>query len=100
MSTFTTKDDTQIHNGGIGDSSQFYKDAGGHKNTFDCIKAFSETDFAEDLKQFDVPTLNIHGDDNQIVPIEGGQECDPENLPGRTPGPRGYAQRPSSMPTR
>jgi len=42
----------------------------GHKNTFDCIKAFSETDFTEDLKKFDVPTLILHGDDDQIVPIE------------------------------
>ncbi|MCK9387992.1 MAG: alpha/beta hydrolase [Sulfuritalea sp.] len=42
---------------------------GGHKNTFDCIKAFSETDFSEDLKKFDVPTLIVHGDDDQIVPI-------------------------------
>jgi non-heme chloroperoxidase len=42
----------------------------GHKNTLDCIKAFSETDFTEDLKKFDVPTLIIHGDDDQIVPIE------------------------------
>jgi non-heme chloroperoxidase len=41
----------------------------GHKNAYDCIKAFSETDFTEDLKQFDVPTLIIHGDDDQIVPI-------------------------------
>jgi len=41
----------------------------GHKNTFDCIKAFSETDFTEDLEKFDVPTLIIHGDDDQIVPI-------------------------------
>jgi non-heme chloroperoxidase len=41
----------------------------GHKSTFDCIKAFSETDFTEDLKKFDVPTLIIHGDDDQIVPI-------------------------------
>lgn len=41
----------------------------GHKNTFDCIQAFSETDFTEDLKKFDVPTLIIHGDDDQIVPI-------------------------------
>ena len=41
----------------------------GHKNTFDCIKAFSETDFTEDLKRFDVPTLILHGDDDQIVPI-------------------------------
>lgn len=41
----------------------------GHKNTFDCIKAFSESDFTADLKKFDVPTLIIHGDDDQIVPI-------------------------------
>jgi len=41
----------------------------GSKNTFDCIKAFSETDFTEDLKKFDVPTLIIHGDDDQVVPI-------------------------------
>ena len=43
---------------------------GGHKNTYDCIAAFSETDFTEDLKRFDVPTLIIHGDDDQIVPID------------------------------
>lgn len=42
---------------------------GGHRNTFDCIKAFSETDFTEDLKKFDVPTLVLHGDDDQIVPF-------------------------------
>ncbi len=41
----------------------------GHKNTYDCIKAFSETDFTEDLKKFDIPTLIIHGDDDQIVPM-------------------------------
>jgi len=39
------------------------------KGVFDCIKAFSETDFTEDLKKFDVPTLVMHGDDDQIVPI-------------------------------
>ena len=39
------------------------------KGTYDCIKAFSETDFTEDLKKFDVPTLILHGDDDQIVPI-------------------------------
>jgi non-heme chloroperoxidase len=43
---------------------------GGHKNTYDCIKAFSETDFTEDLKKFDLPTLVIHGDDDQVVPID------------------------------
>ncbi|HEX7498776.1 MAG TPA: alpha/beta hydrolase [Polyangia bacterium] len=41
----------------------------GHKNTLDCIQAFSETDFTEDLKKFDLPTLILHGDDDQIVPI-------------------------------
>ena len=41
----------------------------GLKGAYDCIKAFSETDLTEDLKQFDVPTLIIHGDDDQIVPI-------------------------------
>jgi non-heme chloroperoxidase len=41
----------------------------GHKNTLDCIKAFSETDFTADLKKVDLPTLIIHGDDDQIVPI-------------------------------
>ena len=41
----------------------------GMKNAYECIKAFSETDFTEDLKKFDVPTLIVHGDDDQIVPI-------------------------------
>jgi len=41
----------------------------GFKGVFDCIKAFSETDFTDDLKQFDVPTLILHGDADQIVPI-------------------------------
>jgi non-heme chloroperoxidase len=41
----------------------------GHKNTFDCIAAFSETDFTDDLKKLDVPTLIVHGDDDQVVPI-------------------------------
>ncbi|HEX9892319.1 MAG TPA: alpha/beta hydrolase [Gemmatimonadales bacterium] len=41
----------------------------GHKNAYDCIKAFSETDFTEDLRKFDVPTLILHGDDDQVVPI-------------------------------
>jgi non-heme chloroperoxidase len=42
----------------------------GHKNTYDCIKAFSETDFTEDLRKFDVPTLIVHGDHDQLVPID------------------------------
>jgi non-heme chloroperoxidase len=87
----------QIRAGVAGDRSQFYKDLtlpfygynrpgakisegvrdrwwlqgmmGGVKAHYDCIKAFSETDFTEDLKRFDVPTLVMHGDDDQIVPI-------------------------------
>ena len=43
---------------------------GGHKNTYDSIAAFSATDFTQDLRRFDVPTLIIHGDDDQIVPID------------------------------
>jgi non-heme chloroperoxidase len=42
---------------------------GGLKNVYDSVKAFSETDFTEDLKKFDVPTLIMHGEDDQIVPI-------------------------------
>ncbi len=41
----------------------------GLKNVYDCVRAFSETDFTEDLKQFDVPTLVLHGEDDQIVPV-------------------------------
>ncbi len=41
---------------------------GGAKAAYDCIKAFSETDFTEDLQTIDVPVLVIHGDDDQIVP--------------------------------
>lgn len=40
-----------------------------HKSAYDCIKSFSETDFTEDIKKIDIPTLIIHGDDDQIVPI-------------------------------
>jgi non-heme chloroperoxidase len=43
---------------------------GGHKNTYDSIKAFSETDFTDDLAKFDKPTLIVHGDDDQVVPID------------------------------
>jgi non-heme chloroperoxidase len=44
---------------------------GGAKAHYDCIKAFSETDFTEDLRRIDVPVLLMHGDDDQIVPIQG-----------------------------
>src|SRR5271166_2534052 len=87
----------QIRAGVLADRSQFFKDLSapfyganrpgarvsqglrdsfwlqgmlaGFKGVFDCIKAFSETDFTEDLKKFNVPTLILHGDDDQIVPI-------------------------------
>jgi non-heme chloroperoxidase len=42
----------------------------GLKNASDSIKAFSETDFTEDLKKFDIPTLVMHGEDDQIVPVK------------------------------
>jgi len=54
---------------GLRDSFWLQGMQAGFKNAYDCIKAFSETDQTEDLKSFDVPTLFIHGDDDQIVPI-------------------------------
>lgn len=57
---------------------------GGHKNTYDSIKAFSETDFREDLKKFDVPTLIIHGDDDQIVPFKASGPRSAEIIKGST----------------
>src|SRR5215207_4445519 len=42
----------------------------GLKNAYESIKAFSETDFTEDLKKFDIPTLVLHGEDDQIVPVK------------------------------
>jgi non-heme chloroperoxidase len=87
----------QIRAGVLADRSQFFKDLSapfyganrpgskvsqglrdsfwlqgmlcGLKAAYDCIKAFSETDFTQDLKKIDVPTLVLHGDDDQIVPI-------------------------------
>lgn len=54
---------------GIRDSFWLQGMLGGHKGLLDCIAQFSEQDFTEDLKKFDVPTLIAHGDDDQIVPI-------------------------------
>ncbi|HET9400601.1 MAG TPA: alpha/beta hydrolase [Candidatus Acidoferrales bacterium] len=54
---------------GLLDSFWLQAMLGGHKAIYECVKAFSETDFTEDLKRFDVPTLILHGDDDQIVPI-------------------------------
>jgi non-heme chloroperoxidase len=55
---------------GLRDSFWLQAMMGGLKNEYDCIKAFSETDFTDDLKKIDVPTLILHGDDDQIVPID------------------------------
>ncbi len=54
---------------------------GGHKNTFDSIKAFSETDFTADLARFDRPTLVLHGDDDQIVPIDAAARATKRLVP-------------------
>jgi len=54
---------------GLRDSFWLQGMMAGHKAVYDCVKAFSETDQTEDLKKFDVPTLILHGDDDQIVPI-------------------------------
>jgi non-heme chloroperoxidase len=54
----------------------------GHKNAFDCIKAFSETDLTEDLKKFDVPTLVVHGSDDQIVPIAASAQLSSKLVKG------------------
>jgi non-heme chloroperoxidase len=55
---------------GLRDSFWLQGMLAGHKATYDCIKAFSETDFTEDLKKFNIPTLILHGDDDQIVPYK------------------------------
>jgi non-heme chloroperoxidase len=54
---------------GLRDSFWLQGMMAGLKASYDCIKAFSETDFTEDLKKIDVPTLILHGDDDQVVPI-------------------------------
>jgi non-heme chloroperoxidase len=56
----------------------------GAKGALDCIKAFSETDFTEDLKKFDVPTLVLHGDDDQIVPIGASAHLSSKLVKGAT----------------
>jgi non-heme chloroperoxidase len=55
---------------GILDQFWLWSMQAGLKNAYESIKAFSETDFTEDLKKFDVPTLVMHGEDDQIVPVK------------------------------
>jgi non-heme chloroperoxidase len=55
---------------GLLDEFVLWSMQGGLKNLYECVKAFSETEFHDDLKKFDVPTLLMHGEDDQIVPID------------------------------
>jgi non-heme chloroperoxidase len=54
------------------------------KAVYDCVQAFSETDFTEDLKRFDIPTLLLHGDSDQMVPIEASAKLAVKLIPGAT----------------
>ena len=57
---------------------------GGTKPHYDCIKAFSETDFTEDLKSIDIPVFVMHGSDDQIVPIADSALLSSKLLPDAT----------------
>lgn len=70
---------------------------GGAKPHYDCIKAFSETDFTEDLKKMDLPTLVLHGEDDQIVPIDAAGRASAKILP--KPTLKTYPGFPHGMPT-
>jgi non-heme chloroperoxidase len=67
---------------GLRDSFWLQGMLAGQKAAYDCIKAFSETDFTEDLKKFDIPTLVLHGDDDQIVPIGASAMLSSKLVPG------------------
>jgi non-heme chloroperoxidase len=101
-----------IRQGVLADRSQFYKDLSapfyganrpgstvsqglrdsfwamsilvGLKGAYDCVKAFSETDMTEDLKKIDIPFLIIHGDDDQIVPIDDSAKLSVQLVKGAT----------------
>jgi non-heme chloroperoxidase len=57
---------------------------GSLKSVYECIKAFSETDFTEDLKKFDVPTLVLHGEDDQVVPVKDSAKKSARLIRGAT----------------
>jgi non-heme chloroperoxidase len=69
---------------GVRDSFWMQGMQAGFKGVIDCIKAFSETDFTEDLKKIDVPTLIMHGDDDQIVPIATSAKLTAKLVKGST----------------
>jgi non-heme chloroperoxidase len=70
---------------------------GGAKAHYDCVKAFSETDFTEDLKQIEVPTLVMHGEDDQIVPFADAGPLSAKLLRNATF--KAYPGYPHGMPT-
>ena len=69
---------------GVRDSFWLQGMQAGFKSALDCIKAFSETDFTGDLKKFDIPTLILHGDDDQIVPIGASAQLSSKLVSGST----------------
>jgi non-heme chloroperoxidase len=69
---------------GLRDSFWLQGMLAGFPAAYDCIKAFSETDFTEDLKKFDVSTLVLHGDDDQIVPIGASALLSSKMIKGAT----------------
>ena len=77
------RDGAQVSQG-VRDSFWMQGMQAGHKSALDCIKAFSETDFTEDLERFDVPTLIMHGDDDQIVPIGASAMLSSKLVPNAT----------------
>jgi non-heme chloroperoxidase len=82
---------------GVRDSFWLQGMQAGLKGVFDCIKVFSETDHTEDLKKFDVPTLIIHGDDDQIVPIGASAMLSSKIVKGSTL--KVYPGAPHGLPT-
>ncbi|MEO8131816.1 MAG: alpha/beta hydrolase [Bryobacteraceae bacterium] len=81
---------------GLRDSFWLQGMMAGHNAAFDCIKAFSETDLTEDLKRFDIPTLILHGDDDQIVPIGASAMLSSKIVKGSTL--KVYSGAPHGMP--
>ncbi|HET6708155.1 alpha/beta hydrolase [Amycolatopsis sp.] len=67
---------------GIRDAFWLQSMASGHRNAYECIAAFSATDFRPDLAAIDVPTLVVHGDDDQVVPFEVGGKASAELVKG------------------
>jgi len=85
---------------GIRDAFWLWSMEVGLKGAYDCVRVFSETDLTEDLKRFDVPTLIVHGDDDQIVPIQASARRSVELVKDATlkvyPGaPHGLANLPA-----